>query len=97
MSTIQKKRYTSKIFREATGAKATKEMLDLRKSQLEINSKITAALKTSPKTVPEIASETGMNSKNVLWYLMTYLKYGTIAAVEKTDEGYYKYALKPKV
>jgi predicted transcriptional regulator len=96
MSASTKKRYTSKIYRELTGAKPSKEMLDLRRAQLEISSKIASALKTSPKTVPEIASESGLDSRMVLWYMMTYLKYGVVVSQEKTEEGYYKYALKPK-
>ena len=93
---VQKKRYTSKLYRERTGIKPSQELLDLRKSQLEVYSKITGALKTSPRTVPEIGQETGIDTKTVLWYLSTYLKYNLISVAGKTEDGFYKYAIKTK-
>jgi DNA-directed RNA polymerase specialized sigma subunit len=93
---VQKKAYTSKLYREKTGAKASQQLLDLRRSQLDVYSKITNALKTSPKTVPEIAQETGMDTKTVFWYLSTYYKYNIVSVVEKTEDGFYRYAMKPK-
>ncbi len=92
----QRKTYTSKLYREKTGAKASQRLLDLRRSQLEVYSKITGALKTSPKTVPEIAQETGMDTKTVFWYLSTYYKYNVVSVVEKTEDGFYKYGMRPK-
>ena len=96
MSTVQKKVFTSKLYREKTGAKAEQRLLELRKAQLEISSKITGALKESPKTVPEISKVVGMDSQTVLWYLSTYLKYNLVTPVEKTEDGYFKYGLKKK-
>jgi len=93
---VQKKSYTSKLYREKTGAKASPQLLDLRRSQLEVHSKITGALKTSPKTVPEIAQETGMDTKTVFWYLTTYYKYNIVSVVGKTEDGHFRYGMKPK-
>lgn len=90
----EKKKFTITAYRQATGAKASQKLLDLRKSQLNISSRITNALKGGPKTVPEVAKETGMAPKTVLWYMMTYFKYGRITVTGKTDDGYYRYALK---
>ena len=89
-----KKKFTITAYRAATGAKASQKLLDLRKSQLEINSKIVQALKGGPKTVPEIAKETQIPPRTILWYLMTYYKYNRIAPAGKTEDGYYRYALK---
>ncbi len=91
-----KKPFTSKAYREKTGATAPKAATELRKTQLEISSKINGALKTGPKTIPEIAETTGLPSAMVMWYLMTYYKYDLVRPVGKTEEGYYQYALRPK-
>ena len=89
----ERKKFTITAYREATGAKASPKLLDLRKSQLDINSKITKALGGGPRTVPEVAKETGMSPRIVLWYLMTYYKYNLVSVAGKTDDGYYKYTL----
>jgi hypothetical protein len=93
---VQKKRFTSKLFRDKTGVKPTQQLLDLRKTQLDIHSKIAKALRIAPKTVPELSKETEMDSKTVLWYLTTYFKYNQISVAGKTEEGYYQYTLKEK-
>lgn len=92
----QRKKFTSQILREKTGVKASPQLLELRKYQLDMSSKLSNALKAGPKTIPELSKETGIPSKTVLWYMMTYNKYNIIYAVGKTKEGYYQYALKPK-
>ena len=89
-----RKKFTITAYRETTGAKASQRLLDLRRSQLEINSKITKALGRESLTIPEIAKATGIPSRTVLWYLMTYLKYNLISPDGKTEGGYYRYAMK---
>jgi hypothetical protein len=92
----QNKIYTSRLYKEKTGAKASQQLLDLRRSQLDVYSKITGALRNSPKTVPEIAQETGLDTRTVFWYLSTYYKYNVVSVVGKTEDGYYRYGMKPK-
>jgi predicted transcriptional regulator len=46
--------------------------------------------------VAEIARETGMDTKTVFWYLSTYYKYNIVSVVEKTEDGFYRYGMKPK-
>ena len=92
----EKKRFTITAYRERTGAKAPQRLLDLRRSQLEISTKITKSLGAGPLTIPEVAKATGIPSRTVLWYLMTYSKYNLIAPDGKTEDGYYRYALKKK-
>jgi hypothetical protein len=92
----ERKKFTITAYRQKTGAKASKELLDLRKTQLEINGKITKSLAGGPRTVPEVAKDTGYAPRTVLWYLMTYYKYGLVGVVGKTEDGYYRYALKEK-
>lgn len=91
---VERKRFTITEYRQKTGAKASRELLQLRRTQLEINSKITKSLAARPKTIPEVANDTGYQARMVLWYVMTYYNYSLITIAGKTDEGYYRYALK---
>ena len=93
---VERKKFSITVYREKTGAKAPQRLLDLRKEQLEISGKITKSLKSGPKTVPELAKDAGLSPRRLLWYLMTYYKYGTVAASGKSDAGYYRYVLKEK-
>jgi len=94
--TTQKKVYTSKLFRENTGAKASEALLNLRRSQLEISTKINTALRAGAKTIPELAGATGLDSRTVFWYTMTYYKRGLVSVAGKTEDGYYRYQLSGK-
>ena len=94
--TTERKKFTITAYRERTGAKASPQLLQLRKTQLEINGKIAKSLSAGPKTVPEVAKDTGYPPRTVLWYLMTSYKYGLVSPAGKTDEGYFRYALKEK-
>ena len=92
----ERKKFTITEYRQKTGAKASQSLLELRKTQLEINSKITKSLAAGPKTVSEVAKDAGYSPRTALWYIMTYYKYGVVSVEGKTDEGYYRYALKGK-
>lgn len=92
----ERRKFTITAYREKTGAKASPELLQLRKEQLEINGKITKSLASGPKTVPQVAKETGFAPRTILWYLMTSYKYGLVSPAGKTEDGYYRYALKEK-
>jgi hypothetical protein len=91
-----RKKFTITAYREKTGAKASPQLLQLRKTQLEINGKIAKSLSAGPKTVPELAKDTGYPPRTVLWYLMTLYKYSLVSPAGKTDEGYYRYSLREK-
>jgi hypothetical protein len=93
---VERKRFTITAYRQKTGAKAPQRLLDLRRDQLEISEKVKKALSTGPRTVPEVARESGIPPRKVLWYMMTYFKYGLIAPSGKTEDGYYRYSLKEK-
>lgn len=53
---------------------------------------ITDQLNKGPGTVPEIAAAVGMGTDQVLWYLVSMKKYGTILEDEK-DGAYFRYRL----
>jgi len=65
MSRPPRKKLTVQILRERLGLKPPEELTALLKKQTEIRMKITKALKTGPKTVPEIAKETGLPTHTV--------------------------------
>jgi predicted transcriptional regulator len=54
----------------------TQEML---KSQKQMQQAITKSLKEQTKTVPDLATATGLPSKEVLWWLAALKKYGLVA------------------
>lgn len=93
---VERKKFTITAYREKTGAKAPQRLLDLRREQLETSGKIAKSLAAGPKTVPEVAKDTGMSKRAVLWYLMTYYKYGLVGPAGKTEDGYWRYVLKEK-
>jgi DNA-binding transcriptional ArsR family regulator len=80
------------ILRERMGGLSDKMKAYL-KDQRFVKSKVTAALKQGPKTVSEIAAETGIESPVVMWHLMAMKKYGAVE--EGTRKGdYFLYKLK---
>ncbi len=87
---------TMKAYRDRTGAQVPEALRDLRKRQAVESGKILQALKTGPRTAPELAKETGLPSPLVVWYVMTFVKQKTVRAAEKTQEGFFRYALVPK-
>jgi len=59
------------------------------KEQKRIIKAIKAQLQ-QPKTVPEIAEETGIPSQTVLWYVSALKKYGEVKEADK-DGCYFRY------
>ncbi|MCD6492242.1 MAG: hypothetical protein J7K36_00310 [Archaeoglobaceae archaeon] len=86
----EEKKLTVKILRETR--KPSKEALNRLKEQNKIRKAIMEALKSEPKTIPELASELNMDSSVIMWYVMTMIKYGLIEVGEEEDD-YYKYKL----
>jgi len=95
MSKTEKKN-TLKIFREKTGVKVSEELLNMTREQGRMRAKITKALSSGPKTIPEIAREIGVSSQIVTWYVLTFVRYGVLEPVEQTEEGYWKYKISKK-
>jgi len=88
------KRNTFLYLKKKLNYTTPKEVQERLKKQAKIISLIKKALKSGPKTVPEIASETGLDTHTVFWYIATMLRYMEVEMVEKDDEGYWKYRLK---
>lgn len=89
-------RNTMKAYRERTHATPSEALRELRKRQAVEAAKILGTLKAGPRTLPEIAKETGLPSPLVVWYVMTFCKEKTVHTADKTGDGYYRYELTTK-
>jgi len=77
--------------RKASIAKAQKAM----KEQRSLIKRIKEQIKGEGKTVPQIASATGLPTDLILLYVTALRKYGMVAEGEK-DGDYFKYKLMPE-
>ncbi len=91
MTEQQAEKEKRKALREArkTTIDAVKELV---KENRELRKKLTEILGRGPKTVPEIALETGIPSHHVLWHLTSMKKYGKVAEGEQSGD-YFQYVL----
>jgi predicted Rossmann fold nucleotide-binding protein DprA/Smf involved in DNA uptake len=62
------------------------------KENREVRKKLTEVLGRGPKSIPEIALETGIPSHHVLWHLTSMRKYGKVAEGEQSGD-YFLYVL----
>jgi len=88
---MSSKKSTLKLFKEKIKPKVSKDLLKMTREQALMRSKITKALASGPKTIPEIAKEIGVDIYIVTWYILTFNRYKLLESIEKTDEGYWKY------
>jgi len=89
---MSKKKSTLDLLRERKQLKPSKELLDKVKEQAKIKSIIIGALKKGPKTVPELSREVGLPTDKVMWYLMTFRKYGDVEE-DELAEDYWRYKI----
>lgn len=59
---------------------------ELLKSQKHSQQQITKVLKEQPRTVPDVATATGLPSQQVLWWLAAMKKYGLVAEDGMQDD-----------
>jgi predicted Rossmann fold nucleotide-binding protein DprA/Smf involved in DNA uptake len=71
------------------GVKATQALL---KETNNVRKLLRQAMKAEPRTVPEIATETGLPANEVLWHVIAMKKYGQVAETG-LDGYYYRYTL----
>lgn len=68
-----------------------------RKTYADIRKKLMQALEEEGKTIPELASETGISIDQVTYNLMTMRKYGDVVTGQvDDDDAYFYYELKKK-
>ncbi|HSK10492.1 MAG TPA: hypothetical protein VK911_13015 [Vicinamibacterales bacterium] len=80
------------ILRERQGG-ISKELKEYFNTQQRIRKALKAALQAGPKTVPQIAAESGVEAAAVLWHLMAMRRYGEVTDGPEQD-GYVLYRLK---
>ena len=68
-------------------AKSVEHTQALLKEQKHAQQEVCRVLRERPKTVPEIAAETGISLQQTLWYLASFKKYGLV--IEKGMCGDY--------
>jgi Fic family protein len=81
-------------YRQKTGAKASAELAEHVRAYNETRGRIVKAFGKGEKTIPEIATETGMESRDAFWHIMTLVRYGTLQPAEKKEDGYYTYRVR---
>ncbi|MCD6483535.1 MAG: hypothetical protein J7L47_00325 [Candidatus Odinarchaeota archaeon] len=87
-----RKKLTVELYKEKMGIKTPpKELIQKVQFGNKIKNKLKAAIKETPKTIPEIANETKLEPHVVVWYLMTFWRYRLVEPVEKTEDDYWKY------
>lgn len=80
------------VLRERMGGVSDK-LKEYNKNLVKVRKDIAAALRTGPKTIPEIARETGLASKDAMWHVMALRKYGKVVEGSQRDD-YFEYMLK---
>lgn len=79
------------ILRQRRGG-VPRELVEQNRRQTADRRRIVDALRSGPKTVPEIAAQTNLPPHETLWHLMSMKKYGKL--VEGQQRGdYFEYAL----
>jgi len=69
-----------------------KELIESSREFARMKKGITNALKSGPKTVPEVAEILSKPTSEVMYWMMSMRKYELVVETnEVTDEGYYKY------
>lgn len=63
------------------------------KTQNRLRKAVTTSLKAGNCTVPEIASQHGLNTADVMWTLMAMKRYGKVVEAEQKGD-YFTYRLK---
>lgn len=80
-----------KILRDRRGG-VPRELLDRNRHRVATRRAILDALKTGPKTVPQLSEQTGIPTHETLWCVMGLRKYGEVAEGDEKD-GYLEYQL----
>jgi predicted HTH transcriptional regulator len=77
--------------REKYKVAPSEELRTLMRDQAKIKGKITKAIAAQKKTIPEIAKETAMDLPTATYYVLTLTHYKILEAVDKNEDGYWRY------
>lgn len=75
-----------KVFRERMGGVTDEKKAWVKRQNEELKA-IRKSLQEGHRTVPALARETGLNSRDVMWYVMAMKRYGEVA--ETGRQGHY--------
>jgi len=89
MNKEEAKKRTEMLKQHDEGVKAAQALL---KETNSVRKLLRQAMKTAPRTVPEIAAETGLPANEVLWHVIAMKKYGQVTETG-LDGYYYRYTL----
>ncbi len=71
-----------------------KEAQELLRAQQTARKTLQQALQGGPRSIPQLAGETGMASNEVLWHMAAMKKYGVVEEMGMDEDGeYYLYSL----
>jgi predicted HTH transcriptional regulator len=84
-------RNTLKQLREKYDVTPSEELRNLMREQAKIKGKITKAVSSQKKTIPEIAKEIAMDLRTTTYYVLTLTHYNVLQALDKNEEGYWRY------
>jgi hypothetical protein len=82
---------TLRQLREKYKVAPPEELRTLMREQAKIKGKITKAVSTQKKTIPEIAKEIAMDLRTTTYYVLTLTHYKIIQPLEKNEDGYWTY------
>jgi predicted transcriptional regulator len=79
-------------------AKPVKIAQELLKGQQSIRKTLEHAMQGAPRSVPQLATQTGLAADVVLWHIAALKKYGLVEEMELDESGdYYLYRLSKEV
>ena len=69
-----------------------RNIAEVMRDEMIMEERILSQLSEAPKTIPEIAAALEYPANDVVFWVMTMWRYGSLEEVGKpNDEGYYKY------
>ena len=83
-----------KQLREKYQVTPSEELRNLMREQAKINGKITKAVSTQKKTIPEIAKDIAMDLRTTAYYVLTLTHYKILQPTDKNEDGYWRYQAK---
>ena len=86
MADRQVPRYIEQIKTVKTERGERKDLAELRKEQNRQEKAILAAIAEEPKTVPEIAAESGIDTQQVFWMINVLRKYNKAESAKKRGD-----------
>jgi predicted transcriptional regulator len=89
---VEKEKKPIQILRDKHGG-MSESLKEYVKDQNQVRKAITGSLKMGAKTIPQIATETGIKSEKVIWHVMAMKKYGDVVETGRSGD-YYSYKLK---